>query len=155
MTALYQLKFTMRLAKQRKLLVGTLELRKGTESVNLYQATSSLPGSQFYGSWRQKGGLIPPSSALPPPSPYTVTLLPIAMPNLRGVRGGFYQILPFEQKQGAVIRGDFGIHRDADADGTLGCIGLRTQRGYMAFNRDMAKIRREGIERLFLDVSYT
>lgn len=145
----------MTLAQDDDLIMGMLSLLRDKKVINRYRATSSLPGRQFSGSWRLKGGLIPPTKALTVPGGYTVKLEPFDMRGVPGVSGNFFQILPFEQLQGDVVRGDFGVHRDARAPGTLGCIGLETVRGWSAVERDFASMLSEGFKRIPLVVEYS
>jgi hypothetical protein len=129
-----QLVFNFTPRKSSDLLIGTLSLMDGAKITNQYQATSSLPGRQWWGAWEMKGGLIPPVSGL------QVTTAPLWMPDMKGVEGSFYQISPFEIATNGATRGDFGIHFDANVPGSLGCIVLETQRGWDAFRRDMEPI---------------
>jgi hypothetical protein len=132
-TSPYSLRFSLHTAQQSSLIIGLLELLKDGAVINSYQATSSLPGRQNSGSWKRKGGLIPPGKI------YTVSVDPLWMPNVKGVEGSFYQIWPFEVPTDGAVRGDFGIHYDANSPGSLGCVVLTTQRGWDAFRRDMKK----------------
>ena len=68
-----------------------------------------------------------------------------SMPDTKGVEGSFYQILPFEVPTDGAIRGDFGIHFDANVPGSLGCIVLTTQRGWDAFRRDVQLIAAQAV----------
>jgi hypothetical protein len=143
------LKFSMGLRESSALLVGTLSLWEGDDvTVNSYQATSSYPGMQYPTSWREKGGVIPPAE------PWKVDLAPLWLPNVRGVEGNFYIISPYEIQTINKKRGDFGIHFDANAPGSLGCIVLETERGWLAFQRDMKALSGAGVRSIPLAVSY-
>jgi hypothetical protein len=155
MATTYQLVFEMDLAKSQQMLHGELSLLKQGDRLNAYLATSSLPGRQHFGSWRERGGLIPPSNELMNHLAYTVTLQPEDSSHIKGINGNFYRINPYSIPQPGIVREALGIHRDANVPGTFGCIGLKTLRGWTAFERDMAKLRNEGIIMLPLQVEYT
>jgi hypothetical protein len=132
------LKFVLDTGYDDDLIVGTLQLLADGKVINTYQATSSFPGNQKDGSWNQRGGLLPPNVD------YQVATNPLQL-NIKGVADGdknnFYQISPFELTTATgTERGDWGIHWDGNAPGTLGCIGLETRRGWLAFQRDMVKV---------------
>jgi hypothetical protein len=169
----YSLKFVLNTNRSSKLIVGSLQLLKDDELINAYKATSSYKGFQYDGSWNQRGGLLPPTEVLKQRrganSFYEVNTTPIKMPNVKGVNGDFFQILPFAiTMSNGVVRSDFGVHADKyndlqgydsnmpkSGEGTLGCIGFQTGRGYAAFRRDMNKIKKEGVKSIELIVKYT
>jgi hypothetical protein len=169
----YLLKFVLNTNRSSKLIVGSLQFLKDDELINEYKATSSYKGFQYDGSWNQKGGLSPPTEVLKQRrganSFYEVNTTPIKMPNVKGVNGDFFQILPFSTiMSNGVERGDFGVHRDywnkqqgfpenipMSGAGTLGCIGFQTGRGEAAFKRDINKIKKEGVKSIELIVKYT
>ncbi|MGL4835262.1 MAG: hypothetical protein ACRCXH_12685 [Shewanella sp.] len=144
----YSLLFTLTPKKSNSLIAGSLRLLQGQTELNAYSTTSSFPGRQYNKSWELKGGLIPPGDF------YTVDTTPIWMPNIKGVEGSFYAIAPFEVKTPGAVRGDFGVHFDANAPGSLGCIVLSTQRGWDAVRRDFKAIAEQGISRIPLSVKY-
>lgn len=90
--------------------------------INEWRCTSSHVKGQQRGDQHQRGGLIPPVHHVPDLKQWWVDLDPIYMPEHKGVRGNFYRILPFlvTTSEGGQ-RGDFGIHLDANAPGSLGC----------------------------------
>lgn len=169
----YLLKFVFNANNSSSLIIGSLQLIKDDVLINEYKATSSYKGNQYDGSWNQKGGLIPPTDVLKDirgeASFYEVNTTPISMPNVKGVNGDFFQIIPFATTmKNGVERGDFGVHSDKYTDlqgfdpnmpksgeGTLGCIGLQTGKGYAAFRRDMKSINAEGVNSVELLVKYT
>ncbi len=63
---------------------------------------------------------------------YIVSTTPIYMPGVRGVEGNFYKINPHMVTVNGVQRGDFGVHFDANAPGSSGCVVLRTAVGWEA-----------------------
>jgi hypothetical protein len=149
MEDMYTLKFTLDTAQADELIDGVLEFYKNGEVFNSYRATSSLAGRQADGSWKNRGGLIPPSNTLD--KEYLVTVEPIYMPNVKGVSGNFYCITPYSVKTKGATRGDFGIHFDANVPGSMGCVVLRTERGWEAFERDIANT---GLSQIPLVVEY-
>jgi hypothetical protein len=169
----YLLKFVLNTNKSTSLVVGVLQLIKDDVLVNEYKATSSYKGKQYDGSWNEKGGLIPHTDVLKDirgeSSFYEVNTTPISMPNVKGVNGDFFQITPFATTmKNGVERGDFGVHSDKyndlqgfdynmpkSGEGTFGCIGLQTGKGYDAFRRDMKNIKAEGFKSVELLVKYT
>lgn len=169
----YLLKFVLNTNRSSSLIVGSLQLIKDGVLINEYKATSSYKGMQYDGAWNQKGGIIPPTEVLKQrrsdESFYEVNTTPISMPNVKGVNGDFFQITPFSTvMSNGVERGDFGVHADKyndlqgydpdmpkSGEGTLGCIGFRTGKGYAAFRRDMKAIKSEGVKSIELLVKYT
>jgi hypothetical protein len=122
---------------------------------NTYIATSGLPGYQRSDCLSERGtGPIPPISLTGLDS-YSVATVPLDMPNVRGVEGAFYKIDPHEVTISNVQRGDFGIHRDANVPGSSGCIVLRTQLGWQAFQKDMQSLAGSGVRKIPLLVSYS
>lgn len=143
---MYKLVYEFSPDSSNSLLVGILNLVKEDKVINQIQAASSYPGNQYSGSWRQKGGLIPPGD-------WQVASKPIEMDWIKGINAdrvnlpsNFYQIFPEVQKQSnGVIRGDFGIHYDGNAPGSLGCICPRTAIGWkrtIDFMAEAAKVQR-------------
>jgi hypothetical protein len=149
----YGLRFTLKPAESRSIIVGLLELTgSDCEIINSYRASSSQRGKQYWGSWRYKSGLIPPDE------PYKVATTPIMMPENPGVRGEFFPITPFSIDTIGDERGDFGIHQDANAadyPGTLGCIFPISKNGWNAIKRDFAHLASVGVESLPMTVTYS
>ncbi len=145
----YTLKFTLDTDTSLELIEGTLRFYRNGEVFNEYRATSSLPGKQADGSWKKRGGLIPPSKSID--KEYLVDVVPTYMPQVKGVEGNFYIISPYSVPTDGDTRGDFGIHFDANVPGSLGCIVLRTRRGWDAFQRDIATT---GLKQIPLVVEY-
>lgn len=148
------LRFTLRTDRRSGLIIGQLDRLQDGEVVNAYQATSSVAGKQFDGSWNSRGGLIPPDEKFLNGELYEVATTPLWMPRVRGVEGSFYQIFPYSVETDGDTRADFGIHFDANVPGSMGCIVLPTQRGWDAFRRDMQQIANSGVKRVDLDIVY-
>lgn len=122
-----------------------------------FMATSGLKHYQGIGSCNKKGkGGIPPCK-LVNIDKYTVSLRPISMLRTKGVEGNFYQIFPFEvlvdQYGKKTVRGDFGIHRDANVPGSVGCIVIPSGEHWQEFEELMTKLRGKGAKTLDLFVS--
>jgi hypothetical protein len=148
----YSLSFNMKLQPSRRLLVGKLVAIKNGKPSKSWRSTSSLPGRQYRYSWRERGGVLPPDE------PYQVETTPIYMPQVRGVEGNFFRILPFEIQTVGDLRGDFGVHADRSVPGTLGCVGILEDLSpdpWDEFWMMMKVIAGEGIKTIPLDVSYT
>lgn len=131
-------------------------LEKGT--LNIWVATCSTASKQDQEDFHQKGGLIPPQYRLSSPSQptkYTVITSPIPMPQVKGVEGNFYKINPHDvvtDKGGH--RGDFGIHRDANVIGSLGCVVMSGDR-FTDFEAKMKDLALAGIDEVPLFVQYS
>jgi hypothetical protein len=154
----YQVRFNFSPRQSSGLLMGTLEFILNGKVYNTITATSSLPGRQQPGSWNRKGGLIPPTSMAKARGKgvgFTVKTEPIYMPNVVGVSGNFYPIAPFELQTDGDLRGDWGIHFDANAPGSMGCIVATTDRGWEATQREFKKIAGLGIRSIELIVVYS
>lgn len=154
---IYQVRFTMDLTHDDDIIYGLMEFIKDDKPYNKIIATSSLPGRQYSGAWNRKGGLIPPTSLVKRKAGtgLTVKTTPIYMPNVTGVSGNFYPIAPFEVQTDDDLRGDWGIHRDANTPGSLGCIVTKTPQGWQATQREFAVLAGLGIRSVELIVEYT
>lgn len=120
--------------------------------VNSYRFSSSRPNHQYWGSWRVKSGLIPPDE------PWQVATTPINMPNNPGVGGLFFPVTPFQIQTIRDIRGDFGVHKDANratAPGSLGCPFPIAEAGWEAVKRDLLDLGKIGIKKVPMQVHYT
>ena len=118
-------------------------------------ATSWYRVNQFYGSWTLKGrGPLPPSKIVAPKT-YSVSTQRLWLPQVKGVEGSFYAISPFAiQVNGMVSRGDFGIHFDANAPGSAGCIVILLQEHWDLFRNLMAQFRTGASQQIPLEVIY-
>lgn len=90
----------------------------------IWNATSSVASKQDAESVHKSGGLLPAEYQIAGNlRAWTVSTTPIPMPKTKGVEGSFYQIFPsrvITTKGGE--RSNFGIHRDANVPGSMGCI---------------------------------
>lgn len=142
-TALYHLFFHMHLRQSSDLLEGRLILLEDGKLVDTYIATSGCPGCQHKLAQDDKGkGPLPSNYGLGLDC-YTVMSAPIDLSGTKGVEGNFYKINPHTVKIAGIERGDFGIHFDANAPGSAGCIVLRTPKGWTEFKHKMRSINQE------------
>lgn len=130
-------------------------LTKNGELVDVYIATSGAPGWQDRHNVADKGrGAIPATWDVEIEN-WEVETKGINMPNKKGIEGMFYPIKPFTVQIDGAQRGDFGIHADANAPGSAGCIVLPPNgNGWKEFQETMAAIAKEGISRIPLQVAY-
>jgi hypothetical protein len=110
------------------------------KTLKIWTATSSVANLQKPEDFHQRGGIIPPHYRCGIPC-WTVKTAPISMPTIKGVEGNFYKIDPHivTTDKGAK-RGDFGIHRDANVPGSMGCIVLSDDR-FKDFEAAMRSIK--------------
>lgn len=148
-----ELRFRMDLKESSTLLMGTLELIK-PDGNRHFVATSGLTGCQAprCQSWRGRGP-IPAVRNVGLPH-YTVSTKPFDERNVVGVEGNFYYIEPATVLIDGVWRSEFGIHRDANAPGSAGCIVLRQAAEWTAFQEHMRDLKRAGHDIVPLHVEY-
>lgn len=120
--------------------------------IKIWVATSSYSTKQYAENFHERGGMLPPPYRCRNLPFYRVETNPIPLPNVKGVEGNFYKIIPHQvvtDKGGS--RSDFGIHRDANAPGSLGCIVMTGDR-FKDFEAEMKKINYPNIP-LFVQYS--
>lgn len=148
--------FHNHLYNSSNLIEGRLLLidKEADEIIDQYIATSGLPSYQEFKDVSIKGkGSIPPT--IPTViSRYQVLTKPIPMPEKKGIEGNFYKVDPHTVVFSGVQRGDFGIHRDANAPGSAGCIVLTTTIGWSTFEQTMKDLSSNGVKFIPLLVSY-
>lgn len=134
---------------------GRLRLDSLSEgNLKIWIATSSISTKQGKESFHQRGGLLPPDYRCKGKIQWRVKLTPIYLPN-KGVDGNFYPLSPYQvETDRGGIRSDFGIHRDANVPGSLGCIVMCDKR-FAEFEAEMNKLRNLGITDLPLFVTYS
>ena len=139
--------FSKELSKGR---LSINSLSKGT--IEVFVATSSQADQMQPESFHTKGGLIPPQ--------YRCGILfwqvnLIAIEISKRAKSNFYQILPYAVVTDAgTVRGDFGIHSDADVLGSFGCITLPCFL-FPAFEVAVRKLVDKGIREVPLFVQYS
>lgn len=120
-------------------LLALIHLSDG--QINQWLCTSSHANGQKRGDQHKWGGLIPPVHHVDNLKQWQVDLNPIYMPDNKGVRGNFYRILPYSvTTTEGTKRGDFGIHFDANAPGSLGC-PVMNRFNWTDFERTIAEIK--------------
>jgi len=114
-----------------------------------WQATSSHVNGQKRGDQFKRGGLLPQAHNCVDLDKWEVDTTPIDLTHHAGVRGNFYRLLPFEvMTLAGTKRSDLGIHYDASAPGSLGCI-VMNRHNWVEFDRVISNLRqREGIKRI-------
>lgn len=148
--------FSMQFNRDRGLDVGRLSINSLTRgTTNIWLATSSYATRQQKESFHLHGGMLPPQYRVPKLKNWTVSTKPIPLDLVKGVEGNFYQLSPYEvtTDKGA-HRSDFGIHKDANAPGSLGCIVMDENR-FKQFELAMTHFRKFDINELPLFVQYS
>lgn len=153
---LYALIFSSHFDRDRGIDIGRLLLHHlNTGHQAIWKAYSSHSKGQNAEAFHLRGALIPPAYRIPKLAQWTVATIPEDSSNVRGVEGNFYRISPYQvvtDKGGT--RSAFGIHRDANAPGSLGCIVMSDDR-FNDFENSMTRLRAEGVTQLPLIVVYS
>ena len=122
-------------------LLALLDEDKG--QMNEWLVTSSHVTGQQRDDQHKRGGLIPPTHHVRDLDKWLVNLKPEDSSHVKGVEGNFYRILPYEVTTYAgTKRSAFGIHRDANVPGSLGCIVMNAY-NWHDFEATMALVRRD------------
>lgn len=120
----YFLLFSSHFDRDAGLDMGRLSLNsliRGT--LKIWLASSSVSTKQGSESFHVSGGYIPPQYRVPGLAKWMVNLLPIPLDHIKGIDGNFYRIDPYEvTTDRGGKRSDFGIHKDANVPGSMGCI---------------------------------
>jgi hypothetical protein len=141
----------MQLQESTGLIVGNLFLfdANGKQIFDAV-ATSGQPGYQSLDDlWKPAQGSIPNLSGLELSTEGTNI-------ESRDIKGLFFPILPytFENPNGGVARGGFGVYNDAGTPGTSGGIGIVNPQTYDRFCQIMANASRAGITKIALKIEY-
>jgi hypothetical protein len=121
---------------------GKLIIDDGVHKVS-FMATSGLGGYQHLAHSRiKRKGRLPSCEQACIPN-YQLDLSPINLPNVKGVNGLFYRILPFEVMSQGFKRSDLGIHFDANIPGSSGCIVLKQPDHWELFKQIMNRLKLE------------
>ena len=133
--------------------LSLVSLYAGT--LHIWRAVSSYSTKQYPESFHERGGYLPPEYRVPSINNWTVDTRPVDLTHVKGVSGNFYRILPFEVKTDkGGVRSDFGIHLDANAPGSMGCIVMNQTR-FEAFEAAMTGLRNNSIFVIPLYVRYS
>lgn len=152
----YFLLFTSHFDRDQGLDYGRLSIRNWSQgTTHIWKATSSYATKQYAESFHERGGMLPPDYRVKNLPFYTINTQPVPLDHIKGVEGNFYQIFPFEviTDRGGK-RSDFGIHKDANAPGSLGCIVMSDDR-FAQFEQAMLELRSLGEMTLPLFVQYS
>lgn len=116
---------------------------------------SSHASGQEREGFHKRGGILPPQYRVKDLPHWTVFTIPEDSSHVKGVEGNFYRISPYEvvTDMGGV-RSAFGIHRDANAPGSLGCIVMSDDR-FADFESEMRSLWLSGVNEVPLIVVYS
>jgi hypothetical protein len=123
-------------------------------TIDRFIAISGLPGWQRWEDQDARGRGPIPREDKAKITCYMVATVPQFVPASEqpGIAGNFYEITPsFVDND----RGLFGVHRDANVEGTAGCIGLKTEVGWKAFQAQMCSLLELGIKQVPLKIGYS
>lgn len=84
---------------------------------------------------------------------YLVHTKPIFLPQ-KGIEGNFFKIDPHLVDIWGKTRGDFGVHYDANAPGSAGCVVIRNPKAWEAFQEMMGHYNKAGLDKIPLIVEY-
>lgn len=150
--------FEMQLPRFRswELITGSLILKETAAAAGIkFLATSGCCAYQYDKSFLIPGrGCLPPSEVLAPKT-WEVETRAIELQQVKGVEGNFYAIKPFAVSFMGVRRSDLGVHQDANAPGSAGCIVIRDRDHWKLFQEKMKSLSLKGLQRLPLTVKYT
>lgn len=145
----HALSFSMELRPSTQLLYGNLTLTYPDGKPIDYVATSGCAQWQQPGDeWARGKGPIPAGFK------YKIPTTPYWLPT-RGIEGFFFHITPDPVSKSGNTRSELGIHFDANAPGSAGCIVLKNFSGWDRFCDRMEAIAKSGIKSIPLSVSYT
>lgn len=144
----------MALQSSGELLEGRLLLMEGPKIIKRYRVTTGCPGWQQWDDQDKLARGPIPRCDLVGIDHYEVVTKADYVPEVIGIEGNFYEILPTEVSIYGIARSHFGIHRDANVPGSSGCPVLTTQNGWADFQKQMAEINKE-YERIPLQVDYS
>lgn len=120
------------------------------------EATSGVAGCQSAEDhWRTGAGLLP-SEEMIVNGPITISTIAYYEPTIVGIEGYFFDILPlvFRRSDGRT-RSHFGVHFDANAPGSAGCIVLTKRNEFDMFTDLMKKANRAGVKEIPLKIQYS
>ncbi len=147
--------FFMDLAPASHLISGRLLAYDNNKSKvdQQYLATSGCIGNQRWDSQDDRGrGPIPRCDQVKLEH-YTVQTKPLYLPQ-KGIEGNFFKINPHMVNIWGKSRGDFGVHFDANAPGSAGCVVIINPNAWEAFQEMMGHYRKAGLSEVPLIVEY-
>jgi len=140
--------FSMNLGYSENLITGNLALDYGNGQIINYLATSGARGRQTKELLWEQGKL----GALPE-GEYSIPTIGYVS-NVPGIQGYFFHIQPDPISEKG-RRSQLGIHHDANAPGTAGCIGIIRRDSFDKFCDRLEELNGQGIKRLSLIVQYS
>jgi hypothetical protein len=147
------LRFRMTLSDADNLLQGVLSFMEGDTPISSFTATSGLSGYQQLCHQSARGrGPIPSCKRLGITN-YSVRTTPFDERGVTGVEGNFYYVEP-DPVDVPPLRGEFGIHFDANIPGSAGCIVFPEQSEWEKFQDLMMQYKMQGHQCISLIVEY-
>ena len=143
-----KLLFTMKLDESPRLITGNLALDYGDGNVVNYLATSGAASRQTRELLWKMGGFGPI-----PEGDYWIPTIGYVS-NVPGIAGYFFHIQP-DPKSERGMRSQLGIHHDANAPGTAGCIGIIRRTAFDKICDRLEELNEQGVKRLPLFVKYS
>lgn len=146
---MHKLLFEMELKPSNELLYGNLQLVYPDGNAINYLATSGCT------QWQQpEDQSARARGPIPAGAEYTIPTTPYWV-DTRGIEGWFFHITPDPVEINGVIRGEFGVHFDANVPGSAGCIVLSRISGWRRFCERMQAIAKSGVKFVPLSVQYS
>ena len=121
-----------------------------------WKATSSHVNGQQRGDQHGRGGLLPSVHHCLNLAKWELDTKALDLSHNAGVRGNFYRLLPYQVKtKSGGVRSDLGVHYDANAPGSLGCI-VMNWKNWSEFDIIISALRRnEGVTNIPLFPLYS
>lgn len=146
----HKIVFTMQPGITMQLIKGTLRILNNGAEIFSAEATSGQRGFQGPDdTWKRGQGPIPDVPNL------EVETQERVLDSAR-VDGSTFLIVPqtITNPATGIARGDFGIHRDDEEQGSRGGIVLFTDQDFINFTNEMTAIRQAGISKVPLEIQY-
>ncbi|MGB7708701.1 MAG: hypothetical protein WBL95_04000 [Microcoleus sp.] len=130
---MHKLIFSMQLRATEDLIYGNLQLiYPGARAIDYIATSGCTNWQQSEDVWARGRGPIPAGEYQVSNEPYWL--------ETRGVEGLFYHITPDPVGSGDRVRGELGLHFDANVPGSSGCIVLRNESGWKRLCDRLASI---------------
>jgi hypothetical protein len=151
----------MALGQSNDLQPGRLELiacdsdKNRCELIDVYEATSGLPGRQAPSDRNVRAkGPIPDQGFTRDRQPLFISTKLIDLRGVKGIEGNFYPITPTTIRTPVRTRSQFGLHADKNVPGTAGCIGVTDDEDWAKLQLKLKEIGASGVDKIPLVVSY-
>jgi len=129
---MHKLIFSMQLRATEDLIYGNLQLIYPDRAIDYIATSGCANWQQPEDVWARGRGPIPAGEYQVSNEPYWL--------ETRGVEGLFYHITPDPVGSGDRVRGELGLHFDANVPGSSGCIVLRNESGWKRLCSRLASI---------------